>query len=349
MKTLCSTIAAIACHEDVKFLLVNRIPRRLATRFFGWFSRLEHPLIRDLSIGVWRFCADLDLTEARERRFRSLHHCFIRRLRDGVRPVDPDPDLLVSPCDAIVGASGIVEDGEVLQIKGSRYQLCDLLLDQEHASSYRRGCYVTLRLTSSMYHRFHAPHDCIVESVTYISGDTWNVNPIALQRVERLFCKNERAAIRTRLSHTGHPITLVPVAAILVAGIRLNFLGPCTDVRRHGPQYTPLDVSLTKGEEMGWFEHGSTIIVLAPDCFTLADNVQHGSRIRVGEPLMRVPRASGERPDRERKDISLPGVAPDSVPTPRPTAATLPTAGADTIRSPAPPRRWDRRSPRSRG
>ena len=75
-----------------------------------------------------------------------------------------------------------------------------------------------------MYHRFHAPHDCRVEQVTYISGDTWNVNPIALRRVEKLFCKNERAVMRTRLAGSGHVVTLVPVAAILVASIRLHFL-----------------------------------------------------------------------------------------------------------------------------
>ena len=92
------------------------------------------------------------------------------------------------------------------------------------SSRYRDGRYVTLRLTSSMYHRFHAPHDCHVEQVTYISGDTWNVNPIALKRVEKLFCKNERAVMRTRLTGTGHLVTLVPVAAVLVASIRLHFL-----------------------------------------------------------------------------------------------------------------------------
>ena len=102
----------------------------MATRFFGWFSKLEHPLVRDLSIGVWRLFADLDLNEAREQRFRSLHDCFIRRLKDGARPIDPDPDLLVSPCDAIVGACGAVEDGQVLQIKGFPYQLRDLLGDE---------------------------------------------------------------------------------------------------------------------------------------------------------------------------------------------------------------------------
>jgi phosphatidylserine decarboxylase len=246
-------------------------------------------LVRDLSIGVWRLFTELDLSDAREQRFRSLHDCFIRRLRDGARPIDPDPDVLVSPCDGIVGASGVVEDGQVLQIKGFPYQLRDLLGDDAHAAVYRNGCYVTLRLTSAMYHRFHAPHDCTVESVRYFSGDTWNVNPIALRRIEQLFCKNERATIRARLSRTGHAITLVPVAAILVASIRLNFLEPSHDVRRGGPRTAPLNVALGKGEEMGWFQHGSTIIVFAPDGFTLAENVRQGDTIRVGEPLLRLP------------------------------------------------------------
>jgi phosphatidylserine decarboxylase len=290
MKGVRSTIAALAQQEDINFLLTNRIPRRLATRFFGWFSRIEHPLVRDISIGVWRLFADLELSEARETRFRSLHDCFTRRLKDGMRPIDADPYRLVSPCDAIVGASGTVEDDRVLQIKGFPYRLRDLLGDGEHADTYRNGCYATLRLTSAMYHRFHAPHDCRVESVTYISGDTWNVNPIALKRVERLFCRNERAVIRTRLPGTGHAITLVPVAAILVAGIRLNFLDTGFGLRDGGPRTIPLDVPLAKGEEMGWFQHGSTIIVFAPKGFTLSTNVHEGSRIRVGEPLMRLPR-----------------------------------------------------------
>jgi phosphatidylserine decarboxylase len=289
MKGLRSAIATIACHEDVNFLLTNRIPRRLATTFFGWFSRIEQPLVRDLSLGVWRLFADLDLSEAREQRFRSLHECFIRQLKDGARPIDQDADLLVSPCDAIVGASGLVENGQVLQIKGFPYAVSDLLADKEHAATYRDGTYVTLRLTSSMCHRFHAPHDCTVEAVSYIAGDTWNVNPIALKRIERLFCKNERAAIRIRLVRTGHSITLVPVAAILVAGIRLNFLDPSGGLRGNGLRTVQLHVPLAKGEEMGWFEHGSTIIVFAPHGFTPTQNVRQGRTIRVGQPLMRLP------------------------------------------------------------
>src|SRR5262245_58957066 len=161
--------------EDLNFLLTNRIPRRLATRWMGWFSRIEQPLVRDLSIGLWRAFAELELHEAKRTRFRSLHDCFIRELRAGARPIETDPGILVRPCDAIVGASGRVEGNRVWQAKGFPYTLEDLLGAGEPAESYRDGCYVTLRITASMYHRFHAPHDCRVERVTYFSGDTWNV------------------------------------------------------------------------------------------------------------------------------------------------------------------------------
>ena len=140
-----------------------------------------------------------------------------------------------------------------------------------------------------MYHRFHAPHDCRVEQVTYISGDTWNVNPIALKRVGRLFCKNERAVVRTRLAATAISSTLVPVAAILVASIRLHFLDVLLNLRHRGPNVIPCDATFRKGEEMGWFEHGSTIIVFAPEGFTLCEDVYEGATVRVGEPLMRLP------------------------------------------------------------
>jgi phosphatidylserine decarboxylase len=139
-----------------------------------------------------------------------------------------------------------------------------------------------------MYHRFHAPHDCRVERVTYISGDTWNVYPIALKRVERLFCRNERAVLRCRLADDT-PILLVPVAAILVASIRLH----CADVLLHleyrGPNEIPCDARYAKGQEMGWFQHGSTIIALVPKGISVHDGISDGHRIRMGEPLLRLP------------------------------------------------------------
>jgi phosphatidylserine decarboxylase len=287
--TVRSRMLEMLQQEDLNFLLTNRIPRRLATQFMGWFSRIEQPLVRDLSIGAWRFFSDLDLSEAKATQFRSMHDCFTRELRDGARPLDRDPAILVSPCDAIVGASGAIAGTALFQIKGFPYALQDLLGDPDLVNAHRDGRYVTLRLTSSMYHRFHAPHDCRVEQVTYISGDTWNVNPIALKRVEKLFCKNERAVLRTRLAATGQVVTLVPVAAVLVASVRLRFLDVALDLDYRGPKVMACDAPFAKGEEMGWFEQGSTIILFAPDGFALCDNVREGSAIRMGEPLMRLP------------------------------------------------------------
>jgi phosphatidylserine decarboxylase len=287
--TLRSLLARATQQEDLNFLLTNRIPRRLATQFMGWFSKIEQPLVRDLSIGVWRLFSDLDLSEAKNSHFKSLHDCFIRELKPGARPIDTDPGVMVSPCDAIVGTCGPIAGTQVLQVKGSPYALHELFDCRELDEIYRNGQYVTLRLTSSMYHRFHAPHDCRIEQVNYISGDTWNVNPIALKRVKKLFCRNERAVIRTRLAATGHPVALVPVAAILVASIRLHFLEVLLHLKHRGSNVIACDATFKKGEELGWFQHGSTIIVFAPAGFSLCANVEEGALVRMGQPLMRVP------------------------------------------------------------
>jgi len=286
--TIRSLISVLSQQEDLNFLLTNRIPRAALTRFMGWFSKIEQPLVRDFSIACWRLFSDLDLTEARKTSFKSLHDCFTRELRPGLRPPDPDPSIVVSPCDGIIGAFGAIADTELFQVKGAPYSLLDLLGDPALVEAHRNGRFITLRLTSSMYHRFHAPHDCRIERVTFISGDTWNVNPIALKRIERLFCKNERAVLRTRLEG-GEILTLVPVAAILVASIRLHFLDVVLNAATCGPVLFPCDVEVRKGDELGWFEHGSTIILLAPDHFEFCDNVLESARICAGQPLMRKP------------------------------------------------------------
>ena len=288
--TVKSLLAALTQQEDLNFLLTNRIPRAALTRFIGWFSKIENPLVRDISIGCWRLFSDLDLSEAKKAHFDSLHDCFTRELRPGLRPADPDPAIVASPSDGIIGAFGTIRDGELYQIKGAPYSLIDLVADPALVEAHRNGSFLTLRLTSSMYHRFHAPHDCHIDRVTLIHGDTWNVNPIALKRIERLFCKNERAVIRTRLKN-GEALTMVPVAAILVASIRLHVLDMVLNADTRGPLLFPCDVDVRKGDELGWFEHGSTIILLAPEQFAFSDNVSEGARIRAGQPLLRNPSA----------------------------------------------------------
>ena len=241
-----------------------------------------------LSIACWRLFSDLDLSEARKTEFKSLHDCFTRELRPGLRPADPDPTVVASPSDGIVGAFGRIEDTKLFQIKGAPYSLLDLLGDPALVERHRNGRFLTLRLTSSMYHRFHAPCDATIERVTFIHGDVWNVNPIALKRVERLFCKNERAVLETRLA-SGE-------CANAGTGRRHSGRQHPAAFSRCDPQCAepgavvfPCDAKVKKGDELGWFEHGSTIIVLAPENFEFADNVQDGARVRAGEALLRKP------------------------------------------------------------
>ena len=108
--TIRGMIAALTQQEDLNFLLTNRIPRAALTRFMGWFSKIENPLVRDASIACWRMFSDLDLSEAKKTEFKSLHDCFTRELKPGLRPPDPDPSIVVSPCDAIIGAFGAIQD-----------------------------------------------------------------------------------------------------------------------------------------------------------------------------------------------------------------------------------------------
>ena len=254
--------------EALNFLLTNRLPRIALSRFMGWFSGIEHPLVARPALAAWRAFAGLHLEEARQDRFASIRDCFTRELKPGRRPFDPDPAVLASPCDAIVGACGLIRGTRVLQIKGAPYTLEELLPGQD-LKSFVDGTYATLRITSTMYHRFHAPHDCRAGAVTRISGDAWNVNPPALKRVGKLFCKNSRALVPLELEASGHPLLLVPVAAILVGGIVV-----------HGA------ARFAKGAEMGWFEHGSTILVFAPPGFSLL--AEEGSAIRAGQALMKI-------------------------------------------------------------
>ena len=286
--TVRSAISRLSEHEGLNFLLTNRVPRRALGRFMGWFSKAEQPLIRDLSIATWRLFCDVDLSEAKKDRFKSLHDCFIRELKAGARPVAADPRLLVSPCDGIVGACGAVADETLLQVKGRPYALEELLCDRSLVAPFRRGRYVTLRLTAGMYHRFHAPHACRVEQLKHIEGDSWNVNPATLKRIAKVYCKNERVVLGLELAD-GHRMALVAVAAVLVGGIRLRFIDAPLEQGGAEAKSNFAHARFEKGEELGWFEHGSTIIVLAPDGFSLCDGVRAGSLVRMGAPLLAAP------------------------------------------------------------
>lgn len=284
MRRLRALIQRVLEHPGLNFVLTNCLPRRQLTLLMSHISRIEQPWVRDLSIALWRTFADVDLTDAKKASFKSLHDCFIRELRAGARPIDERQHIVASPCDAIVGQCGPLQAGQALQAKGRRYPLSELLVDPDLAAEFSDGNYATLRLTAGMYHRFHAPHHCTLTHANYIGGDAWNVNPPALQRVDRLYCRNERAVVRLRLD-CGSTMLLVPVAAILVAGIRLHAIPDLLNLRHRGHREFACNKHYQKGAEMGWFEHGSTIIAITPAGLPLLPSITVGQPLRMGEAL----------------------------------------------------------------
>ena len=289
MMTVQKFVRKIFGQEDLNFLLTNRIPRTTLTHFMGWFSKIRTPWIKNVSIAVWKLFTDIDLDEAKKTNFDSLHDLFVRELKPHARPIDVDEKIMVSPCDGIVGALGTVVDGLVYQAKGFPYTLEDLLGIEESIEQWRNGMFMTIRITSAMYHRFHAPADGSIQHIRYFSGDTWNVNPIALNRIKKLFCKNERAYLKMTTARGKHLIGLVPVAAVLVASIRIHGIDTVFHTRYQGKTEIACDINFGKGEELGWFEHGSTILMFVPQGFKFASGIEEGLRLKMGQALFEMP------------------------------------------------------------
>jgi phosphatidylserine decarboxylase len=173
-----------------------------------------------------------------------------------------------------------------IQAKGFAYPLGDLLLDPALTVRYLGGRFVTLRLRSTMYHRFHAPCDGRIASVTWIAGETWNVNPVALRRIDRIFCKNERVVIDVEAATPRRSVTLVAVAAILVSSVHLECLPTPPRSAAGRLAHFPCNAPVRKGDEVGHFRNGSTIILLAPHDFEFCPSLTEGQLIRMGQPLL---------------------------------------------------------------
>ena len=148
-------LARLGANENLNFLLTNRIPRIALTRLVGGCQSTQ-PRLRGSASGCGRASPRWTCARRARREFESLHDCFTRELKAGSRPFDARPEVFSSPSDGIVGACGRVVDGQLYQAKGFPYSIGELFGPTQDPSPFENGWYVTLRLTSAMYHRFHA-------------------------------------------------------------------------------------------------------------------------------------------------------------------------------------------------
>ncbi|KZY63546.1 hypothetical protein A3742_06640 [Oleiphilus sp. HI0071] len=282
-----SPVKGAPLRGTLNFLVTNYIPRALSTRLMGRLSKVENPLFTRIALSTWQyFSDDMRLHEATEKSFKSVHACFTRELKPGTRPIDSAEDRLVSPCDAQIGSFGKIKNLQALQIKGMPYELGELTQGAIDLEPYQNGRFITLRLKSSMYHHMHSPARGEVDKLHYISGDTFNVNPPTLKRINRLFCRNERAVIEIKPTNFEGRIAMIPVAAILVASMRFVGLEHPLSLAYRGPNEIPFKRSFERGERIGNFEHGSTIVLLFSEHYSFMPQIREGEIIRMGQPLM---------------------------------------------------------------
>ena len=272
-------------------LIVRLIPRRFVSRMTGWFARRRLPgfLLRPfLRWYARRYDADLTQAARPLAEYRSFVDFFTRTLKADARPLPEDPKAIACPCDGTVSMAGTVEHGTLLQVKGHTYSLAELLGLQPAADLLEGGTYVVLYLAPGDYHRFYWPFDGRVETAVHMPGDLWPVNERSVGGVERLFARNERVVCFGTVAGEA-AFAYVPVGALNVGSIRLAFAPVRTNRWSRRPPASELpDVAGKRGDEFGWFELGSTIVlVLAPDAGTL-DTLVAGTRVRMGQPIGRL-------------------------------------------------------------
>jgi len=277
---------------DALFILVQHIvPQHLLSRFAGWLAELEHPKgLKNWVIGWFIGHFRVDMSEAAEsdhRQYANFNAFFTRALREGARPIAAAP--VVSPADGVVSQCGAILDGRMLQAKGQYFSAIELLGgDPERAAEFADGSFVTIYLSPRDYHRVHMPLEGELLSTTYIPGDLFSVNAVTAEGVENLFARNERLVCY--FDTPVGPVAMVLVGAMIVAGIETVWAGqvapPATRALSVDFRQPPAPVKLDKGDEMGRFKLGSTVILLFPKGAVRLDPAcSAGAALRMGQAL----------------------------------------------------------------
>lgn len=201
--------------------------------------------------------------------YQSLNEFFTRRLKPGLRPIDPDINYLVSPVDAAITGIGPIEQGMLLNVKGQDYSVDDLLNQSPRKVNYEKGFYFVLYLSPTDYHRIHSPVTGTIIEKEHVPGKVYPVNEFGLRYMRKTLSRNER--LITYIHHDKGEIAVVKVGALNVSSI----------------QYVSgLQDAIERGDELAYFEFGSTVVLLIEDpTFTPCNELQLGSKVKMGERL----------------------------------------------------------------
>jgi phosphatidylserine decarboxylase len=258
--------------------------RRALTRVLGVAATVPIPrALRRPVLGTLarRFGCDLGEADRALEDYPSFQAFFTRRLRDGARAIDDAP--LVSPADGEVTSRGTVERGRLMQVKGIDYSVADLLGDEREASAFEGGEQVTIYLHPRNYHRVHAPVDGTVTASCHMPGTLRPVHERASRAVPELFARNERLV--TTLDASGTRVAVVMVAAMGCGHVRAAY--DPSAWRRTGPFRYPQPIPIRRGDEIGTFAMGSTVVLLVSTGGPHLEPLAPGATLCMGAALSR--------------------------------------------------------------
>lgn len=268
------------------------LPKHAISRLVGKLAAAEAGTLTTKLIRLFINRFGIDMSEAEfedPTHYPSFNAFFTRKLKVGLRPIVQESQIAALPVDGSISQLGDIQLGRIIQAKGHDFSARELLGgDAELAAPFQGGKFATIYLSPKDYHRIHMPLDGVLESMVYIPGDLFSVNPLTASHVPNLFARNERVAciFRTEIG----PMALVLVGATIVASIETIWAGTVTPPT--GQQVTRWNyqgeqaITLQKGEEMGLFKLGSTVVCLfAPDVLAFHEGLQPGSETRMGAPF----------------------------------------------------------------
>lgn len=274
------------------FVLLQRVlPRHFLTAIVYRIARIRTPGIKNFLItqfvklfGVATDEIELDVPDG----FRTFNDFFIRELKTSARPIDTEPGAVISPVDGTVSTAGELRVDSILQAKGLNYTLDDLLAtDLDDARAYVDGSYATIYLAPYNYHRVHAPVTGQIVSARYVPGDLYSVNANTVAKLPGLFYRNERLILHFNSPHG--PAALIFVGALNVGSISTPWGGEIRPRKSGVVEVLELPsgpIEISKGDLLGWFNMGSTVIALFPkgSC-KWRDDLLPGSTLRMGESI----------------------------------------------------------------
>jgi len=267
------------------------LPQHLLSALMYRVARWRWRPFRDVLIGwfVRHYRVDMSLAaEPDPKSYPSFNAFFTRALRPGARPLAADPETLLCPADGALSQMGEIRDGFLFQAKGHSYTALDLLGgDAREAASFAGGAFATIYLSPRDYHRVHMPLEGVLTAMTHIPGRLFSVNAVTARAVPGLFARNERVVCLFDTS-VG-PMALILVGAIFVGSMETVWAGQVTPPLQGGRRPAAGAVRLGRGEEMGRFNMGSTVILLLPQgAVTVDPGLKYGDPLCMGQALGRL-------------------------------------------------------------